>query len=169
MSAWLELVNNLKQRPVEEYLTPTQRQARDLICEIMQFPGWLNLYGGHGTGKTFLAWAVSRATGAAHITTPRQLFNLEGEWDALIIDNAPYREDDVRRILARCDLLGTSTVMLVTRTRVALPMKNVHLNAPTPEEVALVIKALARLGYSSSQQLLPENANLWDILLACVV
>src|SRR5689334_7799478 len=99
MSTWLKLVNDLKRRRTEEYLTETQQMTYQTLYEMVRFPQWINLYGVHGSGKTFLAWAIARTTGAAYVSTAEQLASLTFAQEMLIVDNTPYVESEVRRVL----------------------------------------------------------------------
>ncbi len=167
MSRWMELLSEIKRRPVEEYLTPTQRLARDRICEILQHPNRVNLYGPHGGGKTYVAWSIVRAIGATHVPVPERLAQLSPGHECLIIDNVPHHETDVRRLLAISNLLNASSVVLITHLPVAMPLHRVELPLPTAEEVETVLKTYARFGYYRQHQL-PDAPGFWDILLACV-
>ncbi|MBI5668046.1 MAG: hypothetical protein HZC41_08550 [Chloroflexi bacterium] len=168
MSTWLKLVNDLKQRPPENFLTETQRIAFEAICSMTRFPGWINLHGIYGTGKTYLSWALVRATGAVYVAGPVRLEIAADEQETFIVDNSPYREDDARRVLARCGLLGANTVVLVTRRPITMPMRRVELNLPSPDDLNTVIRSLGRMGYPCDQQLLPAKPTLWDVLQACI-
>lgn len=167
MNHWLELLADLKRRNPHEYLTPTQRAVHDDLCNRLRFPQWINLYGGSGTGKTFVAWAVARAIGGQHVPTISALETVAPGNDILLVDNAPYRQSQVRQVLARCDLLEAKSVVLITHHPVDLPMQRVELSALTEDEIALVVHSIERLGYYR-QNSLPTHPNLWDILQACI-
>ena len=134
----------------------------------MSMPEWGNLCGPHGSGKTFLAWAVARATGAIYVPVPVQLSELEPNQHTLIVDNAPYREHEVRRLLSQCDLLGAQTVLLVTLSPVLLPMPSVKLPQPPIEDIDQVSRLISRLGYFFEAERLPQTPNFWDVMLASV-
>jgi hypothetical protein len=168
MSTWLELLNDIKRRCSAELLTPAQAAAHDHLCQIMSMPEWANLCGPHGSGKTFLAWTVARATGGVYVPVPAQLDELESNQRTLIVDNAPHRENDVRRLLSRCSLLDAKTVLLVTHSPALLPMLRVELPQPSPEDIDLVTRLIIRLGYFFEAERLPENPSFWDVLQASV-
>lgn len=167
MSTWFELLNQLKRRCSAEMLTPAQATAFNELCRLMLMPEWLNLSGPHGSGKTFLAWALSRATGGLYVPMPEDLDELPPQ-HTLIVDNAPYSEAEVRRILSRCELLGAKTVLLVTCEPVQLPMPTVSLPAPSSEEIERIGQVFTRLGFPVKSESLPEGPTLWDLMLAAV-
>lgn len=167
MSEWLHLLNEMKRRPMEEYLTPTQRVAREEICALLRFPNRINLYGPCGSGKTYVAWAVVRATGAAHIPVPEKLQSLERPVEILLIDNAIHYESKVRQLMAQANLLGAESVIFITQQAVELPMHRVQLPLPKSNEVATILAAYARLGFYQQRDI-PENPTLWNIMNACV-
>jgi len=168
MSTWLRLVNDLKRRRPEEYLTETQRMTYQALYEMVRFPQWINLYGVHGTGKTFLAWAIARTTGAAYVSTSEQLTSLTLAQEILIVDNAPYVESDVRPVLASCGLLNANMVILVTDRPITMPIRRIELPLPTPNDISLIVRSLGRLGYPCEQTNLPASPHLWGLLQACI-
>lgn len=167
MSQWTKLHSEMKRRPAEGFLTPAQVQAHDTICELLRFPTWINLYGPSGSGKTYVAWAIARATGAAHVPIPELLQELEPGHDILLVDNAPHYELEVRRVLASANLLGASSVVLVTRDPVGIPMHRIALPLPSDSEVEMTIRNYGRLGFYQQGDL-PSNPTFWNIMLACV-
>jgi hypothetical protein len=167
MSEWLRLLNEMKRRPMEEFLTPTQRLARDEICELLRFPNRVNLHGPYGTGKTYVAWAVVRATGATHVSLPENLQMLLPPHEILLIDNAPHHEPEVRSLMASANLLGAVSVVFITRDAVEMPMHRVCLPLPEPNEVETILVTYARLGFYQQHDL-PVQPNFWDIMRACV-
>lgn len=168
MSTWLELHNQFKRRCSAEMLTPAQAVAYERLCQMMSMPEWVNLYGPHGSGKTFLSWVVARATGAAYVPDPLQIEQLEPGQQVLVVDNAPFREDDVRRLLSRCSLLGAQTVLLTTRAAVLLPMPRVELPFPSAGDIDQLSRLISRLGYFFEAERLPEEPNFWDVMLASI-
>ena len=168
MSTWLELANNLKRHFRSDYLTPTQETARNSLCQWLYTPEWINLYGPHGAGKTFVAWAVARATGATYVPVPEQLSDLRPNHEGLIVDNAPYEEIEVRNVLSDCGLLNCYSVVLVTRRSVSMPMQRVELCLPSRDEIGMACRTLARLSYVCDVTMLPGQPTYWDIIAACI-
>lgn len=167
MSEWLKLVNGIKRRPVETLLTPSQKTAYAAIIDLLRYPKWINLSGAAGSGKTLVAWSLARATGAIHVVSPSMLEDQHAQ-EGLLIDSAPNDEAGVRRILARCNLLGARSVVLITQQPIAMPMARVELSLPDEQDVRIVMKSFALLGYRCDQARLPASPNLWNILQASV-
>jgi hypothetical protein len=167
MSEWLKLLNAIKHRPVDSLLTPTQKTVMNEIITLLRYPNYVNLCGPSGSGKTFVAWAVARATGAIHIVLPVALRDQPGQ-DGLIIDSAPSDEPSIRRILSRCSLLGARSVVYISQLSTEMPMARVTLSLPTPEDVRLMAKSLALLGYHCNVNQLPPSPSLWSVLQASV-
>lgn len=167
MSTWLRLLNEMKRRPMEDYLTPSQRAARDQICDLLRFPNRINLYGPHGSGKTYVAWAVVRATGATHVPSPEHLAEMQPPHETLLIDNTAYHEAEIRRLMAVANLLGATSTVFITSAKVQMPMHYVNLPLPEPAEVAATLTAYARMGFYQVNEL-PANPSFWDIMQACV-
>jgi hypothetical protein len=167
MSEWLRLLNEMKRRSMEEYLTGTQRSARDQICDLLRFPNRINLYGKYGSGKTYVAWSVVRATGATHVTLPEKLKTLSPKHEILLIDNAPHHEAEIRRLMASANLLEAVSVVFITREAIGMPMSRVQLTLPAPDEISFIVASYARLGFYQRHDL-PATPNLWNIMHACV-
>lgn len=168
MSEWLRLVNQIKARSPVDLFTPTQRSAYTALLDLLRFPEQVNLYGPVGSGKTFVAWGVAQSLGAVHVPVPAALDELTGSIDILLVDNAPEHEYEARNLMARCNLLGVQSTVLVTCHPVAMPMRRVELPLPTADEVVSVSRALSLLGYFQSSQQLPSQPNFWNILQSFV-
>ena len=167
MSVWLHLLNEIKRRPLEQLLTPTQRSARDQILDSIRFPQWVNLYGKPGGGKTFIAWTIVKAIGAIYLPLPSLLKATSEVHEALLIDNASPEEVDVRRILSNAEMLGAASVIVITRYPVTMPMKRVELSLPNQSDLEVVFKSLGLLNYPCKTSALPLSPNLWNVLQAC--
>lgn len=167
MSHWMKLVSDLKRRQLISFLTPSQRYAHDQICEWLSIPERINLHGLHGSGKTFVAWALTQTMNAHFVALPENLNKQQNVSEVVIIDNAPHNEQQVRRLMANGNLLGISSMIFVTRTPINMPIRNIGLALPTEEEVLQVETSLDQLGYSRYHRL-PDFPNFWNILAAHV-
>lgn len=164
MTSWYQLHNDIKKRPPERYLTVTQRKVLEVICDWLKYPGIFNLYGPVGSGKTYLAWALTRVIGAIHIQIPSQLDQLESSNNILVIDNMPHTEVSVRRVLAKCNLHNAHSVILMTRTPITLRMQRIELPLPTQQDIEQV---QADISYLAFQQMpLDKGLNFWQLLLS---
>lgn len=168
MSEWLRLVNQIKARSPVDLFTPTQHAAYTALLDLLRFPQQVNLCGPVGSGKTFVAWGVAQSLGGLHVPLPTALDQLSGNNDILLVDNAPAHEYEARNLLARCNLLGAQSTVLVTQQPIAMPMRRVELPLPTPEEVVAVSRSLSLLGYFQSSLPLPSQPNFWNILQSFV-
>jgi hypothetical protein len=146
----------------------SQQATYETLCEHLRGPNWINLFGPHGSGKTFTAWFVSRATGMVYVPVPDRLQAVGPAPDGIIVDNSPFREEEVRNLLAQCGLIHCTTVLLITQRPITMPMRRVELPLPTQDEIDGVVHTLARLSYICNRSLLPEKPSLWDVLTACV-
>lgn len=168
MSRWQSLVNELKRSAQEQNLTPTQRAVRDCILDWMRFPGWINLFGDTGSGKTFVAWSLARANGSTYLPLPALLKELREQGNTLLIDNAPHEEAQVRRLLAQCDMANAPSVVIVTHQAITMPMRRIGLSLPNANDLEVVFKTLALRNYPCDHSQLKSNPNLWNILQACI-
>ena len=167
MSEWLRLVNDLKCRSPVDLFTDTQRRAWQALIDLLKFPQQVNLYGPIGSGKTFVAWGVAQSLDAIHLSVPKSLDDCRSVVEIVLVDNAPFYEYDARRLIARCNLIGARSAVLITCEPITMPMRRIELPLPTIEEVTYVARSLSRLGYFQSSQPL-QNPNFWDILQSFV-
>lgn len=167
MSEWMCLLSEMKRRPMEDYLTPRQRHVRNTICTLLEFPNRINLFGPYGSGKTYVAWSLVRATGATHVPVPERLHQLQPVHEILVIDNVSHYEDEIRRLLATSNLLGAQSVIFITHEPTALPMHRIELPLPDTAEIEIVLQSYRRLGYYQQHDL-PPKPNFWNVLSACV-
>jgi len=172
MSKWLTMLNELKSRSPREYFTTTQLDAYQTLIELLDLPGQrLNLSGVHGTGKTFVAWGVARAIGIRYLTLPDQLYNdaAHSNWDGevILIDNAPTREDEVRKLLSQASLLNINSLVLISTQPSALKMRRIELSLPTEAEIEQTLKNLRQLGFYLYGSL-PTQPNFWQVLQGCI-
>jgi hypothetical protein len=167
MSEWMRLLSEMKRRPMEDYLTPRQRDVRNTICTLLEFPNRINLFGPYGSGKTYVAWSLVRATGATHVPVPERLHQLQPVHEILVIDNVSHYEDEIRRLLATSNLLGAQSVIFITHEPTTLPMHRIELPLPNKAEIEIVLQSYRRLGYYQQHDL-PPKPNFWNVLSACV-
>ena len=162
MSRWLELTSQIKRRPPEIWMTPTQQAVLAQLEQWLMYPDTVNVYGDAGVGKTYLAWALARRLPGEHVIVPERMGPQDDLVETIIVDNAPYTEQEVRRVLAQCSLRGANTVVLITRRRVALRMGCIELTSPTLEELRQVERNLAN--FSFQDQPVSEGATFWQVI-----
>lgn len=116
MSRMLALLNKLKLQSQPDWLTDTQRSAFEAVCDLLRFPETVNLYGPAGSGKTFLAWTLSRTLELPYFPGPAALDERsERPTPRAIVDNATAGERAVRDLLAVAQRKGAHTLLFVTR------------------------------------------------------
>jgi predicted ATPase len=106
----------IRDRLTPEWLTPSESAIWDLIQRYDGPPHRvINIYGGEGTGKTFLGWFMERQGYASYSlwseppqpTLPR-----------LVLDDGIAERDATRNIRPWIDRLGIRQIILMTRFRV---------------------------------------------------
>jgi hypothetical protein len=127
MSRYVNNLNKIRQGACEAWLTPCQRLAYNLLRERLQFLDAVNLWGEHGSGKTFIGWVLNKEEPVAYV--PRlddipQAVN-GTQQDTIIVDNLSWRRTHVREALYRCHSYGYRRIVLIT-------------NEPVMEQIATV-------------------------------
>jgi len=168
MSTWLRLLNEVKNRSSEGYLTNMEKQVCHNLVNRLSVPGkTINLFGPHGCGKTVVAWVVASLTGSAYLPHPSLLraFTLLGS-RICIVDNVIGDEMDIRRILSEASLRNIEGLLIITNLKSSLRMETISLPAPSSEDIRMVLDHYARWGYFANCSL-SEQPNFWQVMQAC--
>jgi len=162
MSRMLVLLNQLKTQAKPNWLTDGQRAAFDAIRDV---PETVNLYGPVGSGKTFLAWTLSRSLAMPYFPSPAA-FDRRSERPTprAIVDNAGARERTVRSLLAVAQRKGTHTLLFITHRHNEMGFQAIALPAPTPHDFDVVYHNLSLLEYYALPPV--REGSLWDAIRA---
>jgi hypothetical protein len=119
MNNLVNLNARIRDRLTEEWLTPSERSAWTWVKRLDAPPHRvINVYGGEGTGKTFLGWLMERQNYASYAsfggsfapTLPR-----------MVVDDAPVDRSTTREFQTMVDSLKIKQIILLTRSRVDEP------------------------------------------------
>jgi len=165
MSKMLALLNKLKTQAAPDLLTDSQRVAFDAIRDVLRFPETVNLYGPTGSGKTFLAWALSRALAMPYFPSP-DAFDERSEHPTphAIVDNAAASERAVRDLLAVAQRKGTHTLLFITHRPNEIGFRTIALPAPVPADFDVVYHNLSLLEYYALPPV--REGGLWNAIRA---
>jgi len=109
----------IRDRADINWLTPSQKAVWNSIKEFDGPPHRvINVYGGEGTGKTFLGWIMERENYATYMTwreTPKPQF------PRLVIDEAKHDRTSTREIRPLVDALSLKQIILLSRIRIDEP------------------------------------------------
>ncbi len=163
MSRLLVLLNRLKAEARRDWLTDNQLIASAEIEKHWRFPERVNLYGPPGSGKTFLAWSLARASNAVFYPSPR-LYHTATTRDVtpVVIDNAPDDAVAFRRLIGELQLNNTRTALIITKLPNRLGLPTIFLPPPNTQDVDVVYRNLSLLDYYSFTPNYAEN--LWVVI-----
>lgn len=164
MSCLLVLVNRLKAEANQAMLTDTQGSAYTAVMEYWRFPRRINLYGPPGSGRTFLAWVISKSEETPYYVSIEELRSATHNVSKAIIDNVSATEREVRDLLAKLQLRRTHTALVITDRPVNLGLAEVELSAPTSNDFDVVYHNLSLLEYYALEPV--RQGNLWEALHA---
>ncbi len=167
VSRLLELINSIKGQANERMLTSSQRTAFADLINSWRYPGTLNLTGPTGCGKTFLGWIVARHFQASFYAVPGLLRqDLPLYSPAVIIDNSPTEEKEVRRILSEIQLRQIKKTVLITSKPIRLGFPIIELGNPTTEDIQQFYNNLRILQHFPTQPI--STGNLWQVIYSVI-
>jgi hypothetical protein len=162
MSCLLTLLNRLKAQANPGMLTDSQIAVYETILDHWRFPQRVNLYGPPGSGRTFLAWAISRSQGVPFCVSPNHLPESEKSLSCIVVDNVVSTERTIRDLLARLQLYGAYKALLVTDRCIDLSLAPAELSAPSADDFDVVYHNLSLLDYYALEPI--QQGNLWEAI-----
>lgn len=162
MSEFIRTLNTIKTHWDLSWLTPSQQRCLAELQASLRVPGSINLFGKHGVGKTFLAWAVARENGLIyfpHLTLFEQAGTVDA--DGVIIDNCLPGRVEHRKVLKALQLRGVRRSILIT-TELIHDYTHYSELTLTPEDVQKVLSNLGSVGIYVDA--IKEEWDLWQFL-----
>jgi hypothetical protein len=159
MNRFVDILNRIRQNADPNWLTPSQQIAYHLLRERLKFLDELNLWGGHGVGKTFLGWVLQAKRLAlfaprSNDVEPASLLR------TIVVDNPDWRRSAVRETLHHCRSSGYDKIILITAEPVQEQMATVEV-ALTDQDIAKVIANLRSVSIPPGTD---TPRNLWDVV-----
>lgn len=119
--------NELKNQVKDENLWPSQRQAADELVSLVKQGGLYNLTGSSDSGKTFLAWHLTRTRDSWRYF-PWLPVEEKVEAETVIVDNAPPTRSASRRAREIRAFTPVSSVVVVSEEPIPESTNRVVLN-----------------------------------------
>ncbi|MGQ9631036.1 MAG: hypothetical protein ACUVXI_12115 [bacterium] len=160
MNRYVDILNRIRQNANPNWLTLSQQVAYNLLRERLNFLDEVNLWGGHGVGKTFIGWLLHKQGAAVYVPCLKDVGQAPSLKSVIIVDNLGWRRVEVREALHRCRSQNYEKVVLITTKPVQEQMAVVELSL-TDEDLAKVGANLRSIGvppYSDAPH------TLWDLV-----
>lgn len=163
MSKMLTLLNQLKTQASYDLLTDSQQAAFDVIRDALRFPEVVNLNGLPGSGKTFLAWTLSRSLEQPFFPS-LTVFDARSKRPTpfAIVDNAGNSERSVRNLLAVAQRKGTHSLLFMTHHPNEMGFFTVTLPLPRTHDFDVIYHNLSLLESYASP--LVSTGSFWDAI-----
>jgi len=162
MSDFVRILNSIKTHWDLSWLTPSQQQCLAELQASLRVPGSINLFGKHGVGKTFLAWAVARENGLAYFPHPALFEQAEiVDAEGVIIDNCLPGRIEHREVLKVLQLRGIKRSILITTELIHDYIHYCELTL-TPDDMQKVLSNLETIGIYLDA--IGEEQSLWGLL-----
>lgn len=157
MNRYVDILNRIRQNGDLNWLTPNQRQAYNLVRERLEFLDEVNLWGGRGVGKTFVAWQLYKQGIAVYAprledVEPANLLRV------VVVDNSDWRRSAVRAAMHLCRVQGYDKIVLITAEPVQEHIAATELRL-TEEDIAKVTENLRTIGAVPHAD---APRNLWE-------
>ena len=116
-----------------ETLTPSQASARaDILNTIARWEHYINLWGGPGVGKTFLAHYLHHRAHLVYFSEQSHYDGQVSQDSGVAIDNAPQTRQEARRLYDEIrwgsqDYTGPANVILITREPIDDAVRRIEL------------------------------------------
>lgn len=140
--------------------TNSQLSVSTFLLDRLIYPGFVNLNGKHGVGKTFLGWHMDRTNCVQYCVEPTVINDILPNSQILFIDNAGYRRSDYRAILGKLERQRVNKAIIVTNERIEDDVTGVELKCNS-QDIQTVSNSFLRLGIIE-QPIINVN-NLWDL------
>ena len=165
MSDFIRHLNLIKTRRTQAWLTPSQQIALARLQKVLPVPGTVNLFGGIGSGKTFLAWFLAEQLTGMYLTHPDALKEIEEvDTAVLILDNCQAERQAHRELLKELQFRQVRHAVLITRQLIHDYTHYVEL-ALTSTDLQYAHKNLSTLGLGSTSA---DPSNLWHLVNSCI-
>jgi hypothetical protein len=159
VNRFVDTLNRIRQRVSVDWLTPSQRAAYERLREQLEFLDEVNLWGAHGTGKTFIGWVLDRQGLAAYAARSESV-EPASVTRVVVVDNSDWRRRAVRDTLHKCREQGYEKVVLISMEPVQEQMATVELRLAGDDlqAVAENLRTVSVAPYTDAPK------NLWDMV-----
>ena len=159
MNRYVDILNRIRQSANLSWLTPNQQKAYQLVIERLKFLDEINLWGGHGVGKTFAGWMLWKQGLTVYAPRPEDV-KPASSLTTVIVDNVGWHRAEVREILRQCRCMGYNKVLLITTEPVQDQMSIIEI-ALSENDISKVVANLRSIGVMPYRNV-PRN--LWDLV-----
>lgn len=160
MSQYIRILNTIKKNTAHLSLTKSQAGCRTAILERLEYPGIVNLFGQHGSGKTVLGWCLANEGRMNYIVEPAQLAAVERAARVVVIDNAGHRRSEYRHLLGEMERTRINKAVVVTLERIEDSIQAFELYC-APDDMRIACENMAQFGFLIEADL---PMDLWDML-----
>jgi len=159
MNQFVNILNRIRQKADESWLTLSQQMAKEEIIKKLKFLDEVNLWGSHGAGKTFLGWIMWKQN-LVDYSASREYVVSSGS-RIIVVDNSSWKRRDVLETLHHYRVRGYDKVLFITTEPVQHSIATVELKLKL-EDLKKASSNLHSIG-------VPPYANnpksLWDLVI----
>jgi hypothetical protein len=157
MSLYVEWLNQIKLKADSSWLTASQAPVYDAILTNWTTQPFINLYGAHGSGKSFIARLLSSKN---HYTYASNLEEVPQGSTNIVIDDASYSR--AMRTIARERRLTRIILITISQINEAMPHIELKLTEKDVEQFVAGVSKNCQIYFDCS---IPEGTDLNQIMI----
>lgn len=162
MSVYINILNKIKTNCDRSWLTDAEMRTFTQLSEKLESSQLINLYGDHGTGKTFVTWILAKEGVGVYVSSPAYCDTIRHH--TVILDNfSECSRKTLRELMGRYALNGVKKFIIIT---IAPFRKEQCVEISTEIPTKIDIQKI-RTNLKSIAEFIKINdigINYWDIL-----
>lgn len=162
MSVYINILNKIKTNCNRSWLTDAEMRTFTQLSEKLGSSQLVNLFGDHGTGKTFVTWILSKEGGGAYISSPTYYDTIQHH--TVILDNfSDCSRNTLRELMGKYALNGVRKFIIIT----IVPFKKeqcVEISTEVPTKIDIDKMRNNLKSIAEFVKITNNGINYWDIL-----
>jgi hypothetical protein len=160
MSHYLTLLNHLKATCNETWLSPSQQIIWNTLHELLPLNEVINLYGDSGSGKTFLAWLLTKAGQVTYHHTYKTIPEQSPNMILPILDHQSSSRSHFRTLLKELNFRHLYKAIIITQTSIHDDCYRINLSL-TSLDYSFIKQRLLLINPTFKST---TNDNLWQFI-----
>ncbi len=162
MSVYINILNKIKINCNRSWLTDSEMCTFTQLSEKLRSSQLINLFGDHGTGKTFITWILSKEGVGAYVPSPTYCDTIRHH--TVILDNfSDCSRTTLRELMGKYALNGVRKFIIIT----IVPFKKeqcVEISTDFPTKIDIDKMRTNIKSIAEFIKITNSGINYWDML-----